>query len=178
MLRSGAGPRRCSCPTPGPQRTRELPILGPPPAHATARPVHLSPSTSIQTRVDYSINSYIKLIAILMPLLTPFTVTHSDRVISADCVSKRGNKYSEKWICFTKCLVGLQNILNKFKNVFVCFRVLNLLLWDYLCMCMKSCLVNPSAFEVLVIQKSMEMNDVFCPILLYLQMKRSMEVRG
>jgi len=26
---------------------------------------------------------------------------------------------------------------------------------------MKSCLVNPSSFEVLVIRKSMEMNDVF-----------------
>ncbi len=38
------------------------------------------------------------------------------------------------------------------KHVFVCFRVLNLLLWDYLCM--KSCLVNPSAFEVLVIKKN------------------------
>jgi len=123
VLRSGAGPRRCSCPTPGPQRTKELPILSPPPAHATIRPVHLSPSTSIETRVDYSINSYIKLIAILMPLLTPFT-----ELSGLSVHQREENKYSEKWICFTKCSVGLQNLLNTFLNVFIRFIVVNLLL--------------------------------------------------
>lgn len=91
----GQGPDRtdpsegCSCPTPGPERTRKLPILSHPPAHTTIWPVHHSPTTSIQTGVEYSINSYIKLIAMLMPLLTPFTVTHSDWELSALTVHQR-----------------------------------------------------------------------------------------
>lgn len=106
-----------------------------------------------------------------MPLLTPFTVTHSDRVSALIVHQREENKYSEKWICFTKCSVGLQTLLNKFKNVFVCFRVLNLLLWDYLCMCMKSCLVNSSFWSAG--HTKINGNEwCFCPVLLYLQMKR------
>ncbi len=87
---------------------------------------------------------------------SPFTVIHSDWKLSALIVHQREMWWKimnpQKWICFSKCSFGLQNLQNKCKHVFVCFRVLNLLLWDYLCM--KSCLVNPSAFEVLVIKKN------------------------
>lgn len=125
----------CSCSTPGPQRTRELTILGPPPAHATIGPVHHSPTTSIQTRVDYSINSFIKLIAILMPLLSLpsqlFILTESYQHWL--CIKERcGEKlliWKRKWICSWSAHLGFKTskiYLNMFSfalGSLICFYV-------------------------------------------------------